>query len=60
MKINFKNNKSIFVNSNSPLKEILNKINLNNINGVFVIDKKKYLKGIITDVDIRKGEHGVT
>ena len=54
MKINSKSNKSIFVNSNSPLKEILNKINLNNINGVFVIDKKKYLKGIITDVDIRK------
>ena len=40
MKINSKSNKSIFVNSNSPLKEILNKINLNNINGVFVIDKK--------------------
>tara|TARA_B110000211_G_scaffold228514_1_gene284842 strand:- start:886 stop:2232 length:1347 start_codon:yes stop_codon:yes gene_type:complete len=46
--------KNICVNPNSSMKEVLNKIQKNGKNGVFVINKNFLLKGIITDADIRK------
>ena len=54
MKTYLKKNNNISVNVNDTLGVVIKKINTNNINGVFVIDKNSNLKGIITDADIRK------
>lgn len=46
--------KNICINSNTPIKKVLFKIQKFGKNGVFVVDKKFHLKGMITDSDIRK------
>ncbi len=45
---------NICVNPNSSMKEVLDKIQKNGKNGVFVTNKNFLLKGMITDADIRK------
>ena len=46
--------KNIVVFENTKIKDVLNKINKNGFNGVFVINKKNKLVGVITDSDVRK------
>ena len=46
--------KDITVLENEKVKDVLNKINKNGFNGVFVINKKRKLVGVITDSDVRK------
>ena len=46
--------KNITVLENEKIKDVLIKINKNGFNGVFVINKKNKLVGIITDSDVRK------
>ena len=46
--------KNITVLENEKIKNVLIKINKNGFNGVFVINKKNKLVGIITDSDVRK------
>tara|TARA_B100000886_G_scaffold295080_1_gene221784 strand:- start:41314 stop:42675 length:1362 start_codon:yes stop_codon:yes gene_type:complete len=46
--------KNITVYENTKVKDVLNKINKNGFNGVFVINKKNKLVGVITDSDVRK------
>ena len=46
--------RNICINSNTPIKKVLFKIQKFGKNGVFVVDKKFHLKGMITDSDIRK------
>ena len=46
--------KNIIVYENTKVKDVLNKINKNGFNGVFVINKKNKLVGVITDSDVRK------
>jgi len=48
------NKKKIFVNKNLSLIKAISLINKNSINGVFVINKKKQVIGILMDSDIRK------
>ncbi len=44
----------VTVLENDRIKDVLIKINKNGFNGVFVVNKKKDLIGIITDSDVRK------
>ena len=44
----------VTVLENDRIKDVLIKINKNGFNGVFVINKKRDLIGIITDSDVRK------
>ena len=46
--------KNITVYENTKVKDVLNKINKNGFNGVFVVNKKNKLVGVITDSDVRK------
>ena len=46
--------KNITVFENDKIKDVLVKINKNGFNGVFVINKKNKLVGVITDSDVRK------
>ena len=46
--------KKVTVFENDKIKDVLVKINKNGFNGVFVINKKNKLIGIITDSDVRK------
>ena len=46
--------KDITVLEDEKVKDVLNKINKNGFNGVFVINKKKKIVGVITDSDVRK------
>ncbi len=46
--------KNIIVYENTKVKDVLNKINKNGFNGVFVVNKKNKLVGVITDSDVRK------
>jgi len=48
------NKKKIFVGKNISLIKAISLINKNSINGVFVINKKKQVIGILMDSDIRK------
>ena len=49
-----KNLENITVKEKTKIKDVLLKIELNGINGVFVLSNKKNLIGVITDSDIRK------
>ena len=44
----------VTVLENDRIKDVLIKINKNGFNGVFVVNKKKDLIGVITDSDVRK------
>ena len=46
--------KKVTVFENDRIKDVLVKINNNGFNGVFVVNKKNNLIGIITDSDVRK------
>ena len=48
------NKKKILVSKNLSLIKAISLINKNSINGVFVINKKKQVIGILMDSDIRK------
>ena len=49
-----KNFENVTVKEKTKIKDVLLKIELNGINGVFVLSNKKNLIGVITDSDIRK------
>ena len=47
--------KQVTVFPSSKIKDVLEKINKNGLNGVFVVNKRNTLLGVITDSDIRRG-----
>ncbi len=47
--------KQATVSPTSKIKDVLEKINKNGLNGVFVVNKRNTLLGVITDSDIRRG-----
>ena len=47
--------KQVTVSPTSKIKDVLEKINKNVLNGVFVTNKRNTLLGVITDSDIRRG-----
>ena len=51
MKMNLK---QVTVFPKTKIKNVLEKINKNGLNGVFVVNKRNILKGVITDSDIRR------
>ena len=46
--------KNVTVFEHDKIRDVLVKINKNGFNGVFVINKKNRLVGVITDSDVRK------